>query len=66
MELKNSELKIFYGDPMNEKLDKAIKETLKKFGYSWWASGFDIETGVRDLAFDNRGYAEEKPLSKGD
>ena len=41
-----------YIDGFDEKLDRALEGTLKKFGYRLWASGFEIDTRERDLAFE--------------
>ena len=34
------------------KLDKTITDALKQVGFKRYASGIEIDTGVRDLAFD--------------
>jgi len=46
-------MKITYdgGEQITE-LDEAIREAMKQLGYKNWASGMDLTTGVRDLAFD--------------
>ena len=36
----------------SEKLDKIIMDALKQVGFKWYASGLEIETGIRDIAFD--------------
>jgi len=56
VELKKGELKVYYlvNGRIDSKLDEAIEEVLKKFGYHRWASGSDFETKVRDLAFDKK------------
>ncbi|GAG48532.1 unnamed protein product, partial [marine sediment metagenome] len=53
VELKEGQLSIFYNEGMtiNSELDTALREVLRKFGYHWWASGCNLITGVRDLAF---------------
>ena len=53
-DLKPGELKIYYDDLLNTALDKALEKVLKGFGYRRWASGVDLTTGVRDLAFDKK------------
>jgi hypothetical protein len=50
MKLKENELKVYYEGNLNQELDKKIRETLKKFGYSFWASGMSCEN-IRDLSF---------------
>ena len=50
--VKENELKVFYAGGLDEVLDDAIEECLKPFGYSRWASGQEIETEIRDLAFE--------------
>lgn len=55
MELKPDELKVFYGGgKVNTELDEAIEKCLEKFGYYRWASGYDLNAEVRDLAFDKK------------
>lgn len=50
-------LKVYYDSDfeVNGELDKAIEKTVKEFGYKRWASGCDLTSGVRDLAFDKIG-----------
>ena len=51
--LKENDLKVFYGGKkIKPALDEAIEKTLAKFGYRRWASGYDLDGKVRDLAFD--------------
>ena len=33
-------------------LDAEIRDALSKIGFKCWASGIEIDTGIRDLAFD--------------
>lgn len=47
-------------DGIAPELDKALIKLLKAHGWHWWASGTDLETGERDLAFD-RGPANSLP-----
>lgn len=50
---KKQELKVFYDSKdINTKLDKAIEDAIKPFGYKWWASGYNLVDHKRDLAFD--------------
>jgi hypothetical protein len=51
--MKKGELNVYYEGNLNQKLDRAIIKTLKKFGYRFWASGKSCEN-VRDLAFDKK------------
>lgn len=51
--MKRGELKIYYKDNLDQKLDNALERTLEKFGYERWASGMDMD-GVRDLVFDRK------------
>jgi len=46
-------MKITYdgGEQITE-LDNAIYKIMEDLGYKNWASGMDLTTGVRDLAFD--------------
>ena len=54
VEIETGELRVYY--KANEKIDRDMDETiemsLKSFGYIRWASGYNFETGVRDLAFE--------------
>lgn len=55
MELKLNELRIYYNLPGDIvlKLDDEIKKVVEKLtGLKFWASGFDLGTGVRDICFD--------------
>jgi len=36
---QKNELRVFYGGGLNEKLDEALENYLKDFGYHRWASG---------------------------
>ena len=48
-----AECKIFYeADGVNAELDKALEETLSRFDYKRWASGYTFDTHIRDLAFE--------------
>lgn len=50
-----TKLKITYnGGQVNIELDKAIEVAVKPFGYLRWASGYNIETGWRDIVFNNK------------
>ena len=51
MELKTGELKVFYAGGINQGIDSAIEDALGLFGMKRWASGQDLVTGTRDLAF---------------
>lgn len=48
------DLKVFYGGGFNQELDTALEKTLSEFGYDRWASGMELDAGLRDLAFDKR------------
>ena len=48
-------LKVIYDKQesgINAELDNAIEEAFKAIGFTRWASGYDLTTGKRDLAFD--------------
>lgn len=47
-------LRIFYDGKLNEELDKKITEFMKILGYSRYASGYNFEKNVRDLAFEKK------------
>ena len=57
--MKEGELKIFYlvkeGEiAINVDMDAALEVVLKKFGFRRGASGFDLTSDVRDLAFEKK------------
>lgn len=48
-------LKVYYdAEEIDEMLDKAITEFLSHQGYSFYASGYNLEEKVRDLAFEEK------------
>ena len=49
------ELKVIYKkqDRIDENLDQKIERALEPLGFKRWASGYDLTTGERDLAFDD-------------
>ncbi len=59
-----TDLKITYnGGRVNIELDLAIGSLLEKYGLRRWASSFDFETQIRELAFDGEGH-EQKDHSR--
>ena len=52
MKLKANELKVFYHGSIDSIIDEQLEGVLGKHGYRRWASGYDFEDNVRDLAFD--------------
>lgn len=56
--MKTGELKVIYKNSNNGidvELDMAIEAALEQLGYKRWASGCNICTGERDLAFERKG-----------
>ena len=49
---REQELRIYYNGKLDPELDDALRKTLSQFGYKGWASGYDLVSHVRDLAFD--------------
>jgi len=51
-------LKVYYecqnNGTMNSDFESDIRDLAKKYGITFYASGMDMVTGVRDLAFDLR------------
>jgi len=49
------EIKVTYKkkDRIDENLDKKIEKVFAVLGFKRWASGYDLTTGVRDLAFND-------------
>ena len=37
---------------IDEKLDNKITKALAKVGFEWYAQGYDLGSGERDLCFD--------------
>jgi len=54
MNIKNNELKIFYLSKLDRKLDETICNAIKKHGYEFYGSGYDLNTSIRDMAFDKK------------
>lgn len=56
--MNRQRLRVVYNGPedgphIDAALDKAIEETVAKFGFVWWASGCDmVPPFERDLAFE--------------
>ena len=54
-DLSIESLKVYYAcadsGNINQHFDKEMRELAKKYGVKFWASGVDLTTGVRDLAF---------------
>ena len=53
VERTGDDLRIRY-DGFDPDLDTALIEVLKPVGWHWWASGFNYQSDVRDLAFEQR------------
>ena len=51
-------LKVVYDGGLNVDLDKALEDCLIKFGLKRWASGMELDTQKRDLAFDDERRSE--------
>lgn len=45
-------VKVIYQGPYDKETDDAVKRALDSVGGVFWASGFNFETGERDLCFD--------------
>jgi hypothetical protein len=48
-------LTIRYDGPVNRRMEKAVTDLLLLLGYEWWASGYNLVDGVRDLSYDEIG-----------
>jgi len=53
-EEKEMEVKIYYDGGLNVELDRIFEDALKPLGLHRWASGMNMETKERDLAFTTR------------
>jgi len=62
---KPKNIKVEYpATEINEELDEAIKDAMTGIGYEMWASGYDLVSDVRDLAFEPmKTYEERKALA---
>ena len=52
------EIKIYYDGGLDVKFDRLFEETLAPLGFRRWASGMNMDTKERDLAFTNREKAD--------
>lgn len=53
--MKRNNLKISYNNPpIDEELEEALEKALNKFGYSFYASGYDMIDRVRTLLFEKK------------
>jgi len=60
LELKQDELRIYYQGKPNYEMEDELKPILGKYGYHMWASGFDLEDKIRDLAFDKEKHGVDE------
>ena len=44
---------------LNPDFDRAMKALAADYGLEFWASGMELESGKRDLAFDRRVRADD-------
>lgn len=61
-EKKKIALTVIYDGTVDRKVDRAIEKALKPLGFRRWASGFNLLTKKRDLAFEEE--EEPKPRRK--
>jgi len=59
MELKKGELRVFFNaknmrSKKREIIESRIERLLKRLGYNQWASGMDMVSRTRELAFDKQ------------
>jgi len=54
MVVQENEIKIYYKhkEGIVSEWDSIIEAALSTLGFKRWASGFNLITGIRDLAFD--------------
>jgi hypothetical protein len=57
-------LKVYYSGNVDLELDQALEKCLSQFGFKRWASGCNIITGERDLAFDNNKKQQDKEIAR--
>jgi hypothetical protein len=41
-----------YYKPIDKKLDNKIKKAMEGIGLKWYAQGYDLARGIRDISFD--------------
>jgi len=62
MELKDNECRIYYkGKERFLPFEKELEKLFKDNGFERWASGYDMQDGIRDLCFDKK---EEEKMDK--
>ena len=47
-------IKVTYDGELSGRLDDKIIKAMSGIGYELWASGYDMTTNIRDLAFDTQ------------
>lgn len=54
IDMKMGEMRIFYRleEQLNMELDRDLQAVFDKHGLHRWASGFDLRSGIRDIAVD--------------
>lgn len=50
--MKDGEIEVYYKGPLDKGIDQSIESCLEKLGYKMWASGYNLDEGVRVLNFD--------------
>ncbi len=52
MSKTDKHLTVEYDGPIDPRLEKMYTDAAKACGWKWYAQGYDLMTGVRDIAFD--------------
>lgn len=46
------QLNVYYDGPLDDEIDKALEDALKRLGFIRWASGYEFIAEKRDIAFE--------------
>ena len=49
-------------DGFCREMEDELRDLLKRHGWHWWASGHNMETGERDLAFERKASVRKDHL----
>lgn len=54
--MKDEQIRVFYKmeEQINSEFDRELCELCEKYGFEWWASGFDLGEEIRDIAFEKK------------
>ena len=65
MILKENECRVYYkGEERFLPFEKELKQLFKDNGFECWASGYDIQDGIRDLCFEKKKIKRNNGIKK--